>query len=116
MKALLTSVLFLASITSFADTVKCSVGSLTTGEKIDVPVLVINGNQIARQETVEYQNNEYSVIWNQGSIYEGQTSLAMYFGENNSSVMYDFSPEGQIGPVNVLTINDARFQCGVARE
>lgn len=83
-------------------------------EKVKFKPYVTRGTMIPAQDSdsgrAMFDDLEFAASWGQGDQYEPQTYLRMQFG-NTSSTVYDISPEGQIGPVNVMIQGHTRFQC-----
>ena len=58
----------------------------------------------------EFKGRKVSATWNKGDKHESQATFAMIL-DDYSSTIYDFSPEGHRGPINLVEVKGVRFQC-----
>ncbi len=105
------------------ENIKCQIDSFTDSNgEISVPVNTYAGSQVMDDlEKVEYRGFTAYVIYNPGNEYDTQTSFNMIIEKEGRrivySTMYDYYPEAQVGPINVLHFDDMdeqlRLQCGI---
>ncbi len=109
--------LFAAGKESFASgskNIECQVGEMTErGSSLRVPVTISQGAQIVALQPVLFKGKTFSARWIKESKFEKQSAFIMTFGDE-SSTLYDFSPEGHTGPINAIEKGDVRFQCWVS--
>ena len=109
--------------TTTVENIKCQIDSFTDSiDEADVPINVRAGAQATDDlETVEYRGFTAVVVYNTGDEYEPQTFLSMTILEEDTPVvyttMYDYYPEKQVGPINVLHLDGGdeqlRLQCWI---
>lgn len=94
-------------------TIKCSVDNMAGDGMIDVNLVDQNSSQAVGKG--EFKGHRVAVSWFKGTPQESQTSLAMSL-DGFTSTMYDIKLEHQVGPLNVLTFGNVRFQCWSPRD
>ena len=118
MKILVLALMIILPTLGFAEVdleLKCRVDEpVMGGAKVDVPVMIIKGSQIKPVSVTEFKGVKFSAVWMQGDQFEPQAVLQMNFGDIHSA-MYDFTLEGHVGPINVISHNGLRFQCWVEK-
>ncbi len=105
------------------ENIKCQIDSFTdSNSEISVPVNTYAGSQVMDDlEKVEYRGFTAYVVYNTGDEYSPQTFFNMIIEKEGRpivySTMYDYYPEAQVGPINVLHFDDMdeqlRLQCWI---
>ena len=107
------------------ENVKCQIDSFTDSDSgIGVPVNIYAGAQVMDDlEKVEYRGFTAQVVYNTGDEYSPQTFFNMVIEKEGRpvvySTMYDYYPEVQAGPINILHFDGVdeqlRLQCWIEK-
>jgi len=110
----LTLICMTACAPAQARAIACQVDeAVENGQVLSVPVTI--QGETETYPPVTFKGIGFSASWIKGDKHEPQAVFMMNYGDLNSSI-YDFSPDGHAGPINVLSKNNIRFQCWVASE